>query len=305
MAEVLVVLPTHEHGDMLRLAVGSVLAQTVEDLELAVIGDGVDERTRAVALELERSDERVRFLDLPKGERHGEAYRHELLAESDAELVLYQADDDIWLPWHAELLRELLQEADFAHALPLRVEPDGSLGVLAADLSREEYRALLLSGENRVPFSCAGHTLAAYRRLKQGWSPAPRDVFTDLYMWQQWLRTPGMRFASSFRPSTLHFATTDRGDWSLERRVAEMERFRDGGPALEEAVLAAAIREAIARDLEAQGRERQALEYHEQLVIQTREAARAHEAMARLSAERRPGALRRAALRLRRELRRP
>jgi Glycosyl transferase family 2 len=299
MAELLVIVPTHEHGETLRLSVGSVLAQGFEDLEVAVIGDGADAPTRAAALELERSDPRVRFLDLPKGERHGEAHRHALLAEAGCPLVLYQSDDDLWLPSHAESMRELLAASDFAHSLPVRVDPDGSLGVWPVDLSRSEYRELLLAGENRVPLGCAGHTLAAYRRLPRGWNPAPSGRPTDLHMWQQWLSAGGMRFASSLEPSTLHFPSPDRRGWTPAQRVAELERFRHGGPALHEAVMAGAVREAIARDLEAKSRERQAVEYHEQLVFQTGEAARAHEAAARLSAERRP----RAVGRLRRALR--
>jgi hypothetical protein len=299
MAELLVIVPTHEHGETLRLSVGSVLAQTVEDLEVAVIGDGADEPTRAAAFELERSDARVRFLDLPKGERHGEAHRHALLAEADCPLVLYQSDDDLWLPRHAESLRELLAAADFAHSLPVRVDPAGSLGIWPVDLVRGEYRELLLAGENRVPLSCAGHTLAAYRRLPRGWNPAPPGLPTDLHMWQQWLSAGGMRFASSFEPSTLHFPSPERRGWTTERRVAELERFRGGGPALHEAVLEGAVREAIARDLEAKHREQQALEYHAQLELQTSESARAHEAVAQLSAERGAGTLRR----LRRALR--
>jgi hypothetical protein len=108
-----------------------------------------------------------------------------------------------------------------------------------------------------------------------------------------------MRFASSFEPSTLHFPSPERRGWTTERRVAELERFRGGGPALHEAVLGGAVREAIARDLEAKHREQQALEYHAQLELQTSESARAHEAVAQLSAEPGAGTLRR----LRRALR--
>ena len=38
-----VIVPTHDHGPLLRLAVRSALRQTVEDLEVLVIGDGATE----------------------------------------------------------------------------------------------------------------------------------------------------------------------------------------------------------------------------------------------------------------------
>ena len=76
-----VIVPTHDHGPTLRLSVGSALAQTVEDIEVLVVGDGVPDVTREIVGELSRVDERVHFFDHPKGQRHGAQKVSRRLAE--------------------------------------------------------------------------------------------------------------------------------------------------------------------------------------------------------------------------------
>jgi GalNAc5-diNAcBac-PP-undecaprenol beta-1,3-glucosyltransferase len=47
-----ILIPTHDHGPLVGLAIESALAQTVEDLEVLLVGDGVPEITREVVGEL-------------------------------------------------------------------------------------------------------------------------------------------------------------------------------------------------------------------------------------------------------------
>jgi glycosyltransferase involved in cell wall biosynthesis len=220
-----VVLPTHDHGPLLRLSLKSVQEQTVEDLEIFVIGDGVPDETREQVAEVSREDPRVRFFDNPKGPRNGEIHRHAALAEARGEIVCYQSDDDLWLPDHVADLRGLLTAADFAHTIALSVGPDGSVTPLLAALEAGVFRAFMLQGSNFVPLSAAGHTLATYRALPFGWRTTPRPIWTDLYMWQQFLETPGLRFASGSRPGVLNFPSPGRRDWALPDRLTELERW--------------------------------------------------------------------------------
>src|SRR5438874_1772042 len=130
-----VVIPTYDHGPTLDYSVRSALAQTVQEIEVFVIGDGVPDATRELVANLEREDERVRFVDRQKSPRQGEPYRHAvLMEEARGEIVCYLSDDDLWLPDHLEEMVDLLRAADFAHALPLRVKPDGKLDGWAIDL---------------------------------------------------------------------------------------------------------------------------------------------------------------------------
>jgi hypothetical protein len=243
-----VLVPTHDHGPTLTRSVGSALAQTVADLEVLVVGDGMPDEARELAAGLARSDERVRVFDNPKGPRHGELHRHAALSEARGDVVCYLSDDDLWLPEHVESMLELLADHDFANALPVRVAPDGTLAAWIVDLSLERYRALLLGGENRIPLSCAAHTLELYRRLPHGWRTTPPELPTDLYMFQQILAVPGVRAVSGRNATVLHFPSAPRSALGPEGRVAELDRH---GVALEEPRLRAAlVRAGVEADLE-------------------------------------------------------
>lgn len=220
-----VLIPTFDHGETLLFAVRSALRQTIEDIEVFVVGDGVPPLSRRFIEELIEDDPRIRFFANDKGPRHGEIHRARALEEASGEIVCYLADDDLWFPEHVESMLALLEDADFANSLPLRVEPTGALGGWAIDLGREADRKLLLGGENRVPLSFSGHTLAAYRRLPHGWRTTPDDVPTDLYMFQQFLSCDWVRAVSGFRATGLHFPSPDRIHWSSEQRIAELERW--------------------------------------------------------------------------------
>ena len=130
-----VLIPTHSHFATLPMTVRSALAQNMADLEVLIIGDGVDEATRDAAEALQRGDQRVRFLDLPKGDHHGEAHRHTAICEARSEVIAYLCDDDLLLPDHVGDMVELLQDHDFC-AVAQRLGhvfgadealPDGSL----------------------------------------------------------------------------------------------------------------------------------------------------------------------------------
>ena len=217
-----VLIPTHEHPALLAFAVRSAQEQSLDDVEIFIVGDGVDDRTRDVTRDLVASDERVRFFDCPKGLRHGEANRHQALGAASGRIVCYLSDDDLWMGEHLAVMSELLLEADFAHTLPVVCDREGKLNSLRVDLRLPYYRDLLLSGENRIPFSFAGHSLEAYARLPVGWAPAPATSFTDLHFWNQFLAQGAFRFVSGFRPTALHFPTAQRIEWTSEKRTDEL-----------------------------------------------------------------------------------
>jgi glycosyltransferase involved in cell wall biosynthesis len=221
-----VVLPTHDHSPLLRLSLRTVQEQTVQDIEIFVIGDGVPDETRELVAEIGRDDPRVRFFDNPKGPRSGEVHRAAALAEAGGEIVCYQSDDDLWCPDQVAEVRDLLTAADFAHTVVLSVAPDGLVTPCLTALEAGVIRAFMLRGTtNFLPLSGVGHTLAAYRALPFGWRTTPRPIWTDLYMWQQFLEQPGLRFASGSRPGVFNFPSPARRTWTLADRLSELERW--------------------------------------------------------------------------------
>jgi len=217
-----VLVPTHRHAALLPHAVRSALAQEGASIELFVVGDGVEDDTRA-ALEPFRADPRVRFFDLPKGERHGERHRHDALAEAAGHIVCYLSDDDLLLPCHVATMLELLQDADLAHSAPFFVKPGDALAYIPFDLSQEPQQARLRQGDwNAIGLTGAAHTLAAYRLLPWGWRPAPTGVWTDLHMWQQFLDLPNFRGVTGTELTHLHFPSSAWSECPLEEHVSSL-----------------------------------------------------------------------------------
>ena len=182
--------------------------------------------------ELAADDERIRFFDHPKDASNGERYRHEALADARGEIVCYLGDDDLWFPEHVETMRGLLAEADFAHAPPLAIAPDGRLEHKTIDLALPVFRRGMAARlRSWIPISNAAHTLAAYRALPSGWTTSPPGSPSDLVMWSKFLAEPGVRAVSGTRPTVLFFPSILRRGWTADEREAELavwaERARD------------------------------------------------------------------------------
>jgi glycosyltransferase involved in cell wall biosynthesis len=246
-----ILIPTHAHAELLPYALRSALAQDGVEIEVFVVGDGVaDDTRRKLAPFLD--DSRVTFFDNPKGERHGEAHRHAALQHARGKIVCYLSDDDLLLPDHVAELIGPLAGADFAHSAPVTVDVDGSLLYWPIDLSRPEYQAMLSQGRwNAIGLTGASHTLSAYRRLSQGWRPAPPDIWTDLHMWLEFVSLADFRGVTGTRLTALHFPSIYRGNMSAIQRRDELAhwwtRLRQPGFTAEiDRELTAAVRRAAA-----------------------------------------------------------
>jgi hypothetical protein len=220
-----VIIPTHDHGPTLRYALTSALWQTVDEIEVFVIGDGIAPEGRAIAEEFSVADRRVRFFDNPKGERHGELHRHQALTEARGDYVMYLSDDDLWFTDHVEQLGALLVDADLAHTACVFAEEDEGVFIRPYDVGIERTRRWMLAGNNGVPLSAVGHRLDAYRKLPDGWRTTPLGTPTDLYMWQQFFDQPWPRYAGGDTPTMIHMATAhpSRKDLAPSERCVEIE----------------------------------------------------------------------------------
>ena len=228
MTAATVLIPTHEHVEPLRHAVASAQAQTLQDFELFIVGDGVADATRALVAELAAADRRIRFFDFPKGPRKGEIHRHAALQHARGRFVAYLGDDDFWLPDHLATLDALLAEADFGHTLQLGIDADKRLVALPADLANPDFRARMLDELfNGFDLTFAGHTLDAYRRLPHGWRTTPPEFpWTDLYMWRQFLAEPWCRARSAMVPTGINTWTHQRPHLTDRERADELAYWR-------------------------------------------------------------------------------
>jgi GalNAc5-diNAcBac-PP-undecaprenol beta-1,3-glucosyltransferase len=251
-----VICPTFDHGPTLRYSLASALAQTVEDLELFVVGDGVPDVTREIVSGFAARDGRVRFFDNPKGERRGERHRHHAIAEASSEVILYLSDDDLWLPEHVETLIRALADADWAHTVSAWLLPDGQTGVNIVDVADSFYRDWILT---MLPtpspgLSQTGHTRALYEALPLGWNPAPPELPTDIHMWRQILALPWVRPRTVPAVTAISFPSPARRGWSPDQRAEELNRWAailsqpDGLRAIERQVLATLVQRAAWED---------------------------------------------------------
>ncbi len=229
-----VVIPTHTHFATLPYAVKRVQDQGVDDIEIFIIGDGVDDTMRATVRALQAGDPRIRFFDLPKGPRSGELHRDQVLREAQGRIVCYSCDDDLWLPGHLQAMEEALEDADFVGAMHLDVSPQDRIRAYYFDLHAPEFIEPWFAWQHTplgpwandgFGFSNGAHRREAYFRLPEGWSTTPDGLPTDVFMWHkfkraQWCRTKFLRF-----PVTLHFDEAERCGWTQEQRAAEVERW--------------------------------------------------------------------------------
>jgi GalNAc5-diNAcBac-PP-undecaprenol beta-1,3-glucosyltransferase len=218
-----VIIPTHDHASTLDLAVNSVLHQSLDALEVVIIGDGVGDDTRDVVSSLV-SDRRVRFLDTAKSPSRAELVRHRVICEARTPYVCYMGDDDLMLSDHLESTVEQLQSVDFTHPLPAFIKRDGSLGFHLTDMADSRCAAWhLRPGHNAISLTGVGHRLDAYLALPEGWREPPPGTWSDHYMWQQWFRAPSLRFSTGDRVTMLKFTADARQDMAGAERRTELK----------------------------------------------------------------------------------
>jgi glycosyltransferase involved in cell wall biosynthesis len=204
MTDATILVPTFRHAALVPYAIESALDQEGAAIELFVVGDGVEDATREVVARFE-GDPRVRFFDLPKGPRLGEAHRHRILPEARGRIVTYLSDDDLFLRDHVATMLELLADADFAHPPSARFDVDGTLQFFPWSYSRPEFREIARGRRGSIGLTGVAHTMDAYRRLPHGWRTTPEGMPTDHWMWMQFMELPGIRCATGARLTYLTF----------------------------------------------------------------------------------------------------
>lgn len=228
-----ILLPVHRPPVLLPYAVETVLGQSETDWELFIICDGAPQATVEAAQAFAAADSRITACVFAKGERLGEAHRHQVLQAARGEFVCQIADDDLWLRHHLREIAALLQSVEFGNLTVVNVNPDTPWTHSRHRLETPQVQARMRAERfNFFGPSDAGYRLSTYRRLPVGWSPAPPDLWTDLHMWRKFLALEGIAAGTRQTIQTVHMAASLRGDVSLTDREAEtvkwIERIRQG-----------------------------------------------------------------------------
>ncbi|MGI8645881.1 MAG: glycosyltransferase [Nocardioides sp.] len=223
-----VLIPTHDQPTTLPVTVDTVLHQTVDDLEVLLIGDGVSPAARRAIDRLVAVDERVRFLDFPKGPHHGERYRHDAVDAARSDAIFYLCDDDLLLPDHVADLLALLTEHTLVQSLNGHLDTQGRVHLYAADLSDPETIALHLRDDvrfNAVSITGTAHSKAFYLEVGEHWDTTPAGAWPDHHQWRRLMRHASFRGATSSRMTALQFPTSadDRHTWNPAERHSEIE----------------------------------------------------------------------------------
>lgn len=98
-----VIIPTFNWSSVLRLAIHSVLWQSMQDFEIVVVGDGCTDDSEAMVASI--GDARVRWNNLPVNSGHQATPNNAGYAAARGKYIALLGHDDLWHPDH---LRRLL-----------------------------------------------------------------------------------------------------------------------------------------------------------------------------------------------------
>jgi hypothetical protein len=222
-----ILIPTLDRATSLEIAVASVLAQSVREIEVIIIGDGSPQSMRTRVAELQGRDDRVRFLDKPKGANHGETYRHEAILAARSNAIFYLCDDDLMLPDHVSDLLKILERRTFAQSLNGYINGEGGAFVYAADLSNPDVIRAITTEElrfNTVSITGTAHRRDFYLEANEPWTTTPTGEWPDHFQWKKLMRNPAFSAETSLHMTALQFPTSQDGrdTWTEDERIAEL-----------------------------------------------------------------------------------
>jgi len=122
-----IVLSTFGRGRHIRPTIESVLAQSFEDYELLVVGDGCSDETESIVGSF--LSPRIHWLNLPHNRGSQSFPNNAGIAAARGQWIAYLGHDDIWAPHHLESMSRTItasQKADFVIAGCVYYGPPGS-----------------------------------------------------------------------------------------------------------------------------------------------------------------------------------
>ena len=268
MADVTVIIPTHNRRQLLARTLHSVLAQEDVGLQVVVVDDGGADDTPSLVQGLD--DDRVRLVRHPEA-RGVSAARNSGIAQATTPWLAFVDDDDLWAP------SKLRSQLDALSAAPQAgwsctgsVNIDAGCHIRGGDVPpRDPAVGDLLLRQNWVPGGGSG--VVASRELTQevgGFDEALSNIADwDFYI-RLGLHAP---MAPVFQPYLAYYIHTQGMAHGVEKSAREYryldvkyaaERRRRGVELNEEAWL-----QYLAGLASAAGRRRAALLFHAEMVV--------------------------------------
>lgn len=200
-----IILPIHREPLYLPLSVESVMNQSFGNFELFIVLDGAPDETYNCAKKFSTSDDRIKVFKFSKGKRHGETHRASALKEASGQVITHINDDSLWLPDHLATIYKDGANFDFGHTLHTRILKDDKIKSTTKYLENPKIKDKMLSEHLNIANMCdVFYTRETYINLPEKWTPAPEDIWSDLYMWRKFLKQ-NIKFGTIHRPTALFF----------------------------------------------------------------------------------------------------
>lgn len=208
-----IILPAHNRADVLPYAIHSILAQTIQDFELFVVGDGCTDNTAEVVQNFK--DKRIKWLDYNKGKYYGYEHRNKALAMAIGKYIAYASHDDIILPDHfakSIKIMEQQQSIELVCSRPLWVTRRGWIFPVEFNLNNPHtLENFIVRRHNAMPSTCVIHRRTCLR--KYGYWNAALPSCGDWDMWARIIeggKRKNFHFINT--PTTLHFVAIWKED---------------------------------------------------------------------------------------------
>jgi len=178
-------MPTHNQAEVLPVAIKGVLAQSFQDFEILLVGDGCTDNTSEVVKSF--SDPRIKWFDLPKVPNSGYANRNIALKEARGRFIGFASHDDILLYDHFEKCIDALESDSDLEIVFTRSMEISSDGIIVPGEFNLEIPGILndflgLKYSN-VPESCAVHRKNCFN-IYGYWN----DELSKWADWDLWIR---------------------------------------------------------------------------------------------------------------------
>ena len=190
---------------MLPFAIHSVLAQTMQNFELLIVGDGCTDDTSKIVESF--VDPRIHWFNLPKAPNFGYANRNIVLKKAQGQYIAFMAHDDLWLSDHLEQMLPYFdnKQIDIVYSRPMWVIPFGMIVPGFFNLNHEPTLRLFLDNNvNKIPAGCVIHRQDCFSKYGY-WNDQLAEA-GDYDMWSRIIKGGGEKnFAYQGTPTCLHF----------------------------------------------------------------------------------------------------